>query len=189
MRWLIYQNDKSPGWVYDEICKQADYYGHKLVKWAAGLTYGKDFDGVLAIPETSYMLDNIGTCSNDDDEVLKQIKDDSDYRSMSIGRGIYEGLKANHPNTYVVAYNTDNDDPADIHLFQGFSLNRDGYDNLDYKEWADLIITPDTIKRAKLVKAFAYLQKNPGFDTGFRVSVMGENWWNSDRRRMLLLNN
>lgn len=188
MRFLIYQNDSAPGWVYDEVKRQADKFGHVLVKWTSGLVFGKDYDGILAIPASSYLLDNIGT-DNTDEECKDTMDDDADYRKMTIGRGIYEGLAVNHPNTYVVAYNTDYGNSDDIHLFQGYTLDRSEYDSSNYIAWADLKITSDTIRRSKLSKSFAYLQKNPNYDTGFRVSTLGDSWWNSDRRRLLLLNN
>lgn len=187
MRWLMYQNDSAPSWVYNTIDLLAKEFGHILVKWQQGLVFGKDFDGVLAIPAPSYLLDNIAS-DNSDEDCKEAMDDDSDMRSTVICRGIYEGLKANHPHTYVIAYNTETDDEDDIHLFQGFSLDRDGFGNGSFTEWAKLRIDSYSIKRSKLTKAFAFLKKNPDYKYNFDVKVLGEDWWSGERRRMLLLN-
>ena len=171
MRFLIYQDKQCPGWVYDTTKEVAEKHGHTFVKWEAHLQLGKHFDGVLIFPRPSVALDYAcqGTLSDHDD--------DDDDITVEIGRGIYEAVVAKRPNTYLVAYDDDNDHLNRIELMQGYEVER-GDSSDDYNDWGKLWLKD--IKMSPIGLCFKILAK-PGGMSPYNTTIHG------DIRRLLLL--
>lgn len=110
MRFLILQHTEAPGWVYDEIDRQAKRFGHSLVKWSQTLVDGIDYDGIICIPKDSCELNSL------------QQDDIKNEKRIEIGRGIFEGINKGLEHTYFIAYDDDVDmDDQEIIAVSGFN--------------------------------------------------------------------
>jgi hypothetical protein len=178
MRFLILQDKQCPGWAYEQTKEVAEQHGHSFVKWEAHLQVGKHFDGVLMFPRPAYCLDY--TC----DGTLSDHDDDDEDISVEIGRGIYEESIRKRPNTYVVCYNTDEDENSakkSIQLLQGWETER-GDSSSDYNEWGKLWFKE--VRSSRIHVAFKAIAKGlqPDGAPGPTASgIIG------DVRRLLLL--
>jgi len=181
MRFLILQDKQCPGWAYEQTKETAEQFGHSFVKWEAHLQLGKHFDGVLMFPRPSYALDYVcdGTIADHD-------SDDDDI-SVEIGRGLYEGAIAKRPNSYVVCYNTDEDDDSakkSIHLLQGWELERASSSD-DYNEWGKLWFKETRASRI----AVAFKAISRGLSPEGTVGPVASGLIDNARRLLLLLIN
>jgi hypothetical protein len=177
MRFLIYQDKQCPGWVYDTCKEVAEKNGHSFVKWESQLQLGKHFDGTLVFPRPSVSLDYLcqGTLADHDD--------DDDDITVEIGRGIYEGLLAKRPNTYLVAYDDENDHLNRIELVQGYELER-GDSSDDYNEWGKIWLKD--VKSSNIGLAFKSIAR--GISPNGVFSPAGSVIDNARRLLLLLIN-
>jgi len=180
MRFLIYQDKQCPGWVYDTCKKVAEEHGHTFVKWEAHLQIGKHFDGTLVFPRPANSLDYL--CQGILSEKYEEDDDDDDI-TVEVGRGIYEGLLAKRPNTYLVAYDDENDELQRIELVQGYELER-GDSSDDYNEWGKIWLKD--IRSSKIGLAFKSIARGI---TPIGVGPVASGIIDNARRLLLLLIN
>jgi len=179
MRFLILQDKQCPGWAYEQTKEVAEQFGHSFVKWEAHLQLGKDFDGVLMFPRPAYCLDYVCDSTIDDHD-----DDDGEDISVWVGRGIYEESVRKRPNSYLVCYNTEEDDDSakkSIQLLQGWETERSS-SNSDYNEWGRLWFKE--VRSSRIHVAFKAIAKGLSPDGAPGPVASG---FIGDMRRLLLL--
>jgi hypothetical protein len=180
MRFLIYQDKQCPGWVYDTCKEVAATHGHTFVKWEAHLQLGKHFDGVLVFPRPADGLNYL--CQGVLSEKYEEDEDDDDI-TVEVGRGVYEGLNAKRPNTYLVAYDDEHDHLNRVELVQGYELER-GDSSDDYNEWGKIWLKD--VKSSGIGVAFKMIARGISPNT---VGPVASGIIDNARRLLLLLIN
>lgn len=169
MRWLILQNKNADPWVFELIHWQARLAGHTLVKWTEQVRPNIDYDGIIAIPECGYELNDI--IEEADSGSLSDWND-----KFWIGRGIYEGLANSQvEQKYLVCYKDtetyEGDEDEDDDHFANWKYNNTRLAVVgempqtgnDFESWA-------MISRIKELHGLGHIFKNVHSSQSFRPS-------------------